>query len=291
MRENLSADAQFWRRMRRSLQDDLFVALVHLAAVRGSSPREEGALMGVTIEGAFFGSIGGGTLEFRAQQEAALALAALRKGGKPRSARFAWALGPEMGQCCGGSVDVVVTTFTLNEIALIDAYFQDAVSGDERARLLLFGAGHVGRALVMALAPLPFHVSWIDSRPEAFPAAIPANVIDRNIADPVEEVARAPSSASILVMTHDHALDLAITAAALSRDDLPFVGLIGSATKRARFERRLRELGVREARIASLVCPIGLPGIEGKEPAVIAASVAAQLLGALHAHGRLRPGA
>ena len=82
----------------------------------------------------------------------------------------------------------------------------------------------------------------------------------------------------VLILTHDHALDLAITGAALQRDDLPFVGLIGSATKRARFERRLRELGLADLKIASLICPIGLPGISGKEPAVIAASVVGQLL-------------
>jgi xanthine dehydrogenase accessory factor len=135
----------------------------------------------------------------------------------------------------------------------------------------------VGRALVLALAPLPFAVRWIDARADAFPAHVPANATPVRTADLEGEVARASADALVLVMTHDHALDLAITAAALQRD-FPFVGLIGSATKRARFERRFREIGIPDERIRSLVCPIGLPGIASKEPAAIAASVAAQLL-------------
>jgi xanthine dehydrogenase accessory factor len=143
--------------------------------------------------------------------------------------------------------------------------------------VLLFGAGHVGRALVLALAPLPFAVRWIDSREDAFPVHRPSNVAPVLTPNPEAEVARAPAGALVLVMTHDHALDLAITAAAL-QCPFPFVGLIGSDTKRARFERRFRELAIPEERIAVLACPVGLSGIAGKEPAVIAASVAAQLL-------------
>jgi xanthine dehydrogenase accessory factor len=150
--------------------------------------------------------------------------------------------------------------------------------GEDRTDLLLFGAGHVGRALVLALAPLPFRVRWIDTRPDAFPGAVPPNAVPVRADAPEAEIAAAPAGALILVMTHDHPLDLAITAAALARPDLPFVGLIGSATKRARFERRFRELGLAAERVAGLACPIGLPGIAGKEPAVIAAATAAQLL-------------
>jgi xanthine dehydrogenase accessory factor len=141
----------------------------------------------------------------------------------------------------------------------------------------VFGAGHVGRALVLALAPLPFAVRWIDSRDDAFPAHIPANVTPVRSSDPEAEVARLPADSLVLVMTHEHSLDLAITAAALSRG-FRHVGLIGSGTKRARFEKRFRELGIAEERIRALVCPIGVPGVTGKEPAVIAASVVAQLL-------------
>ncbi len=149
---------------------------------------------------------------------------------------------------------------------------------DARTPLALFGAGHVGRALVLALAPLPFRIRWIDSRPEAFPALVPDNATPVRTPDPAAEIAGLPPGGFVLVMTHSHPLDLAVTAAALARDDLAFVGLIGSATKRARFERRMRDLGLTPAALRRLVCPIGIAGVTGKEPAVIAAGVAAQLL-------------
>lgn len=144
--------------------------------------------------------------------------------------------------------------------------------------LVLFGAGHVGRALVLALAPLPFRVRWVDGRADAFPAHIPANASAVHTDEPSLEIAQAPPGAFALVMTHSHPLDLALTAAALGREDLPFVGLIGSATKRARFEKRFREIGLPEARIAALACPIGIAGVAAKDPATIAAATAAQLL-------------
>jgi xanthine dehydrogenase accessory factor len=150
--------------------------------------------------------------------------------------------------------------------------------GEPRTDLLLFGAGHVGRALVLALAPLPFSVRWVDSRPDAFPPHVPANATPVRTDDPVAEIAAARAGTFVLVMTHAHPLDLALAGAALGRLDLPFVGLIGSATKRARFVRRFRQLGIPEARLAALACPIGLPGISGKEPAIIAAATAAQML-------------
>ncbi len=150
--------------------------------------------------------------------------------------------------------------------------------GRDLRPLLLFGAGHVGRALVLALAPLPFRVSWYDTRDNAFPPHIPANATPVHLRDPDSAVASAPAGAFVLVMTHEHPLDLAITAAALARPDLPFVGLIGSASKRARFEKRFREIGMSIERIAGLVCPIGVAGVGDKDPAVIAAATAAQLL-------------
>ena len=128
---------------------------------------------------------------------------------------------------------------------------------DPRRPVWLFGAGHVGRALMLALAPLPFDVAWIDERADAFPAAMPANVRSVHSADPTGEVARAPDGALIVVMTHSHARDLAVVHAALAAGRFGYVGLIGSASKRARFTRRLRQAGVPEACIAKLVCPIG----------------------------------
>ena len=142
----------------------------------------------------------------------------------------------------------------------------------------LFGAGHVGRALALALAPLPFAVRWIDPRRDAFPTHAPANVTLIHAPEPAAELASAPDSALVVVFTHSHALDLEIVAEALRVERFGYVGLIGSATKRARFLSQMRAAGLTEVQLARLVCPIGVPGLESKDPAVIAASTAAQLL-------------
>jgi xanthine dehydrogenase accessory factor len=142
----------------------------------------------------------------------------------------------------------------------------------------IFGAGHVGRALVRALAPLPFALRWIDDRADQFPEDARALAEVVVTAAPADQVAALPAGSFVLIMTHSHGLDFDILRRALGRDDLGYVGLIGSATKRAKFVKRLRGYGVGEAAIARLTCPIGLPQIAGKEPAVIAASVAADLL-------------
>ncbi|MCC2954164.1 xanthine dehydrogenase accessory protein XdhC [Massilia sp. IC2-477] len=148
-----------------------------------------------------------------------------------------------------------------------------------RAHLMLFGAGHVGAAIVRALAELPCRVTWVDEREDLFPAAMPANVTVEATDTPEALVENAPQGTTFLVMTHSHALDLSLSHAILSRPGAQdWFGLIGSATKRRQFEHRLRERGVNDARLATMVCPVGIPGIEGKAPAVIAASVAAQLL-------------
>ncbi len=303
-----------WGRLAGLLRAHGAAALVAVHEARGSAPREAGARMVVRPDGAFHGTIGGGRLEWEAL---AAARAALSAGRGP--ARFLdQALGPDLGQCCGGHVRLLVETFGREDLAEVEALagleaagpFEARCAlgaggrvvrtagapvssprgrgegdaawtesyGEDRTDLLLFGAGHVGRALVLALAPLPFRVRWIDTRPDAFPGAVPPNAVPVRTEAPEAEIAAAPAGAFVLVMTHDHPLDLAITAAALARPDLPFVGLIGSATKRARFERRFRELGLPPERVAGLACPIGLPGIAGKEPAVIAAATAAQLL-------------
>lgn len=283
-------------------------ALVSVHAVKGSAPRDVGARMIVRPDGAFHGTIGGGQLEWQMLRAAGVALAA----GDRRAQLIEQALGPDLGQCCGGRVTVLIETFgredrsALRTLALheeegrfeVDCRIEDGrvrrtviapsdslfADGSWRERygevltpLYLFGAGHVGRAIVLALAPLPFTIRWIDSRDDAFPAHIPANVVPVQSVDPAGELDLAPANAFILIMTHEHPLDLAITAAALQQD-FAYVGLIGSDTKRARFEKRLREIAIRQSRIRDLVCPIGLPEITGKEPAVIAASTVAQLL-------------
>jgi xanthine dehydrogenase accessory protein XdhC len=147
-----------------------------------------------------------------------------------------------------------------------------------RAHLVLFGAGHVGAAIVRALAELPCRVTWVDERDEMFPESIPSNVTVEATDTPESVVASAPIGASYLVMTHSHALDQRLSEAILSRPGVAWFGLIGSHTKRKQFEHRLRARGIDTDRIDAMVCPIGVPGITGKQPAVIAAAVAAQLL-------------
>lgn len=147
-----------------------------------------------------------------------------------------------------------------------------------RPRLYLFGAGHVGAAIVRALADLPCHVVWIDEREDMFPDTLPDNVRIEATDTPEAVVAEAPAGASFLVLTHSHALDQLLSEHILRRTDYTWFGLIGSMTKRVSFERRLQERGIPAERLASMTCPIGLPGIRGKEPAVIAVSVAAQLM-------------
>jgi xanthine dehydrogenase accessory factor len=265
-------------------------AMVSVTATQGSAPRDAGARLIVTPEG-LRGTIGGGTLEWRA---IAAAQAMLGRGVATKVTSHA--LGPELGQCCGGRVQLATEVFdrsnlaVLRELAARETEGRFTIRGriapldiletfgDDYRRIYLFGAGHVGRALVLALAPLPFDVYWIDPRPGAFPRAVPQNVTALAPDEPIDVLADTPVGSIALVMTHSHALDLAVTDAALRNRRFAHVGLIGSATKRARFEKRLREAGVDTARIAGLICPIGLTEIRSKEPAMIAASTAAQLL-------------
>jgi xanthine dehydrogenase accessory factor len=297
-----------WRQLTDFVARHKSAALITVHDVKGSAPRETGAHMVVRPDGAFHGTIGGGQLEFSMLD---IAREMLAQGRGP--ARIVdQALGPDLGQCCGGRVKILIETFGpqdledlagLAEVEARDRLFEVAcrleegrvrrevsssvgdgpragwreTHGEARMPVLLFGAGHVGRALVLSLAPLPFAVRWLDAREDAFPSHLPSNAKAVRMRDPEAEIAEAEPGSLVLVMTHDHPLDMAITAAALKRD-FPYVGLIGSATKRARFEKRFRELGLSQGKIGSLVCPIGLHGIADKDPAIIAASVTAQLL-------------
>ena len=298
--------------------------LVTVAIAEGSVPREPGTKMLVGPD-KVTGTIGGGHLELRAIEIARTMLAG-------ESARHfeRFALGPGLGQCCGGVVhllferaDAAQAALLLEraredswrmvaidgapEAALFDAagaqivgpgapafardrgthvmqdaegrrWLADAVFAP-RAHLVLFGAGHVGAAIVRAMAELPCTVSWVDERDDMFPRDVPANVTVEATDAPEAVVGAAPEGASYLVMTHSHALDQRLTEAIMARPCVGWFGLIGSHTKRKQFEHRLRDKGVDPARIEAMVCPIGLPGITNKAPAVIAASVCAQLLG------------
>jgi xanthine dehydrogenase accessory factor len=148
-----------------------------------------------------------------------------------------------------------------------------------RAHVMLFGAGHVGAAVVRLLADLPCRVTWVDEREDLFPPVLPANVVAEATDLPEAVVREAPAGTSFLVMTHNHALDQRLSEAILRRPaHQDWFGLIGSDTKRKQFEHRLRDRGISRARLDDMVCPIGVPGIKGKEPAVIAVAVVAQLL-------------
>lgn len=261
-----------WSLVAKALETHGRCALVSVARTEGSAPRDTDARMIVTPDG-FHGTIGGGTLEWRTL---AKAQALLDRG--PSMTSSTYSLGPDLGQCCGGRVELKTEVMGAESLTKSRELASTEDKSDDRRRLSLFGAGHVGRSLVLALAPLPFDIHWIDPRPDAYPRAVPQNVTLRPASDPVAELRDCPEGSLVFVMTHSHALDLAITDAALRHPRVAHVGLIGSATKRARFEKRLREAQVPEARIAQLICPIGVPGIRSKEPAMIAAAAAAQLL-------------
>ncbi|HEY0797758.1 MAG TPA: xanthine dehydrogenase accessory protein XdhC [Candidatus Baltobacteraceae bacterium] len=144
--------------------------------------------------------------------------------------------------------------------------------------VVIFGAGHIGRALVAVLAPTPCRITWVDSREEQFPETLPANVNRCCTDEPLAAIDAATPGSDFLVMTHDHALDFALSARILRRDDVRFFGLVGSVTKRRSFESRLAKEGLEDARISRMHCPLGLEGIRRKDPASIAVAIAAQLL-------------
>lgn len=285
------------------------VARVVIAGFAGSSPREAGAAM-LVWQGGQSGTIGGGALEWQAAQAAR---ALLGTGGACVTRH---ALGPELGQCCGGAVTLATEVFdaaALAALELRDGCVLRRVAGAApvplaiaralaRARdrgavpavtladgwlleplalparkLWVWGAGHVGRALVAVLAPLPgFALTWVDTAADRFPADIPPGVVPRISADPDALVPEAPADAEHLILTYSHALDLELCHRLLQHG-FAGCGLIGSATKWARFRSRLSALGHAPADVARIVCPIGDPGL-GKHPQAIAIGVASELM-------------
>ena len=246
--------------------------LVTVVAAHGSVPREAGAWMAVFAQGEV-GTIGGGQLEWQAMAQSRQVLQGLT--GLPPEQRVA--LGPSLGQCCGGAVALGFEWLSAQDLPLLQQRLTPVLSP-----VALFGGGHVGRALVQVLSQLPFAVRWIDSRDEVFPTHLPPQVQTEH-SDPVQAaVADLAPASQVLIMSFSHAQDLDVVAACLQRlrlqDDLPFIGLIGSATKWATFQRRLTDRGFSQPEIQRVTCPIGLPGIRGKQPEVIAVALAAQLL-------------
>lgn len=249
--------------------------LVTVAQVQGSGPREVGAWMAVTAD-RFVGTIGGGHLE---HEGLAQARALLLQGSEPVPVLRRYALGPSLGQCCGGVVHLRYERLGPSDIAGL----RERLGGEAQwMPVALFGGGHVGQALVEVLARLPMRLHWIDSRDGIFPSALPDNCRSEQVEPVQSAVAELRPGSHVLIMSFSHAEDLDIVAACLQRQrergDLPFIGLIGSKSKWASFRQRLAARGFSEAEMARVVCPIGVPGIAGKQPEVIAVAVAAQLL-------------
>jgi xanthine dehydrogenase accessory factor len=264
------------------------VARVAVAEARGSAPREAGTEM-LVWAGGFAGTIGGGALEWRALALAREVLA----DGRPRVERMP--LGPALGQCCGGAVVLAIERFDSVPEAWPharrlegarprppgtgwrDGWLIEAAAEATRA-LWVWGAGHVGRAIVEVCAPLPeLAITWVDISPERFPQA-PPGVAPLVAAEPPRAMAHAPRRAEHLILTHSHEIDLALCHAALARG-FAGCGLIGSATKWARFRSRLSAMGHADAAISRIRCPIGNPAL-GKHPRAIAVGVAAEILSA-----------
>jgi len=260
--------------MQRLQNEPAVTITVH--STQGSVPREAGTWMLVFAQGEW-GTIGGGHLEFEAMASARALLSQTRNTREAEPVENRFVLGPSLGQCCGGVVVLRLARVTAHDVPDLQ---------DAHRRCLkpvaLFGGGHVGKALVRVLGALPFSVRWIDSRDEIFPKDLPAQ-IECEHSNPVHAaVADLVPDSRVLIMSFSHAEDLDVVMACLLRQrnhaDLPYVGLIGSATKWASFRSRLKDRGFSDAECDHVTSPIGVTGIPGKEPEVIAIAVAAQLL-------------
>lgn len=245
--------------------------LVTVHATRGSVPREPGAWMAV-FAAEVLGTIGGGHLELQAMAQAR---ACLHSGVSVPLQRYS--LGPSLGQCCGGEVQLRYEAVAARDVAALGVRLRTPA-----LPVALFGGGHVGQALIQVFGLMPVQVTWVDSRDEIFPARLPENVSCEH-SDPVQAaVAQLPSASRVLIMSFSHAEDLDVVAACLLRQrqraDLPYVGLIGSQTKWATFCHRLEARGFTAQELSHVTCPIGVPGISDKAPQVIAVAVAAQVL-------------
>ncbi|MFD2056097.1 xanthine dehydrogenase accessory protein XdhC [Mesorhizobium calcicola] len=261
------------------------VALVEVAGTKGSTPREKGAFMLVS-QASTFGTIGGGQLEYMAIDKARQMLFSPSRDARIEVAEVCATLdvplGPEIGQCCGGRVEVL--------IRLVDATLAaEVVAAAEVEEALLphvyiFGGGHVGQALASAIALLPVHGVVVETRAEAL-EGMPETVETRLTPMPEAMVRDAPAGTAFAILTHDHALDFLIVAEALKRDDTAYVGMIGSKTKKATFKNWfLKSADGSETEFARLVSPIGGDAVKDKRPPVIAALAAAEIMMALVVH-------
>ncbi|SET08842.1 molybdenum cofactor sulfurylase [Marinobacter segnicrescens] len=230
--------------------------LVTVLGVTGSVPREPASKMVITGEDSY-DTIGGGHLEYRICQQARERLA--RQDYTSELAHFP--LGASLGQCCGGSVSVLI----------------EAHPGCEQ-ELVIFGAGHVARALVTILGELPWRVTWVDERADQFPAGAPANIRIHHTDDPVGDAPRLCAGKQVLILTHNHQLDFELCRTLLTAGNCAGIGLIGSDTKAERFRQRLDHRGFSPEQIHTIRCPVGRPDVPGKRPMEVAVSISAELL-------------
>jgi len=243
--------------------------IVTVAAIKGSTPREAGAAIVVSAD-ATSGTIGGGQLEYIAIDHARALLA-----GRTAQARLDIALGPDIGQCCGGRAELTFEVAGQKAIAAFLARLEAETA--RQPSVFIFGGGHVGSALAAALAPLPFNTAIVETRPDMV-EALPEGVELRLSAMPEAEVANIPTGGAAVILTHDHALDFLIATEALKRKDLRYCGMIGSKTKRATYFHYAREQGLDATALSRLTMPIGGSMVADKRPAVIAALVASELI-------------
>ncbi|MBJ7555934.1 xanthine dehydrogenase accessory protein XdhC [Marinomonas spartinae] len=230
--------------------------MVSVFAIKGSTPREIGARMLVT-QHAIYGTVGGGHLEWKAIAKAREKLS--EKDSQTSTEDYP--LGATLGQCCGGFVTL-----------LFESVLQSPLT------IAIFGAGHVGRAIVHCLENIPCHLIWVDSRQDEFPTQVSDKVTTKISDYPVDEVADMPANTFYLVLTHNHQLDLELTEAVIKRNDAAFIGVIGSQTKSARFRHKLANKGFTQAQIDQMHCPMGEHNLRSKQPGEIAISVLSQLL-------------
>ncbi|WP_434557870.1 xanthine dehydrogenase accessory protein XdhC [Pseudomonas sp. Z5-35] len=235
--------------------------LVTIIEELGSTPRNAGSKMVISADQAF-DTIGGGHLEYKAMELARQMLAS----GQQNTHLQRFSLGASLGQCCGG-----VTVLLFEPM------------GQVQAQIAVFGAGHVGRALVPLLASLPCRVRWIDSRQAEFPEHLPHGVRKIVTDEPLDEVDELPAGSYCIVMTHNHQLDLELSAAILKRNDFAYFGLIGSKTKRVKFEHRLRDRGFDSSTLQRMRCPMGIGEVKGKLPVEIAISIAGEIIATYNA--------
>ena len=236
-------------------QQNQSYVLVSIVALVGSSPRGVGSKMLVTQQHQF-DTIGGGHLEYKAIAKARQLLT-----DGQATQLIDYPLGASLGQCCGGKVSLMYEVFSVQKMPVV-----------------VFGAGHVGRALVPLLANLPVQVTWVDSRYDMLPKTLPNGVVGVHEEHPQDHINDCLPNSCYLIMTHHHGVDLALAEAVLNRNDARYLGVIGSVTKGRKFRQRLKAKAYPQSAIDQLHCPMGLEGISGKLPMEVAIAIAAKVM-------------